>query len=182
MFKFYKIGIATSIALGFIIIIGSVILTIFCRLSNVIFLIAVPCGLMIALFPILLNHRQLTNVLLSESEVVSYSLFGEKLCAVSLGEPVFYSFFYVRPPCEPEIEFIAISNESFICDNDFKSFSKKRFYGSYDRKTIIIFPYDEQVAPLLNIDNWKPNQNKRPQPPKHHTPGRGHNKYGGKWK
>ena len=159
MFKFYKTTIICFMTLGIFAIIGSIIFTVYyysgVGLDDYIVLLwVIPMGIAVSLFPILINYKQLTHVFLNHEKCISYSLLRKKLCQINLNEPVFYSFFDVRFAYTPSVRFIALSNIPFRCEQNPKSFFEKKFYGSYDQKQIIIFPYGEQVVPLLNLDNW----------------------------
>lgn len=159
MFKLYKTSIICSSALGIFVIVGSIIFTIYyysgVGLDDFIVLLdAIPIGIAISLFPILINYKQLTHVFLNHEKCISYSLLRKKLCQININENVFYSFFDVRFAYAPSVKFIALSNMPFKCEQNHKSILEKKFYGSYDQKQIIIFPYDDYVAPLLNLDNW----------------------------
>lgn len=159
MFKFYKSTIIFCSILGIFTIVGSIIFTIYyysgVGLDDYIMLfLVIPIGIGVSLFPIIINYKQLTHVFLEHDKCISYSLLRKNLCQINFNESVFYSFFDVRFLYEPPIRFIALSNMSFKCVQDTKSIFEKKFYGTYNQKQIIIFPYDDQVVPLLNLDNW----------------------------
>ncbi len=162
MFKFYKTSVISFIALATILIIASLAYTAFYTDGEmdecIMMYISIPIGFAISLFPILINYRQLTHVSLDHDKCISYSLLGKKLCQINYNEYVFYSFFDVRFAYAPPVRFIALSNLPFVCNQNPKSIFEKKFYGAYDQKQIIIFPYDDQVAPLLNLDNWQKTQ------------------------
>ena len=113
--------------------------------------LAVPEGLGVALFPILLNYKQLSHAVLDTQTCTSYSFLGKKHCTVHFAEKVYYAVFYVKFAYTPQIRFIALSNEKFVCENRPRSIFEKSFYGKYNPKKIIVFPYDEKAAPLLHL-------------------------------
>lgn len=152
MIKFYKTSITVFGVISLIIIAASVAFAILFQTSGaegvLMLLFGIFAGIMCLLFPILLNGRQLTRVLLSADKAEAYSFLGRKLCSVDFGKEVFSAPFDVRFPYAPPVKFIAVSNETFADPKQ-----SKRFYGTYDRKKIIIFPYDEQTAQFINTES-----------------------------
>lgn len=152
MIKFYKSTLIVFGVISLIIIAAAVAFALLFRTGGregvIMMLLGVFAGIMCMLFPIVLNGRQLTRVRLSDDEAVSYSLFGKELCSVDFSKNVFSTPFDVRFSYAPPTKFIAVSNESFADPKQ-----SKRFYGTYDRKKIIIFPYDEQAAQFINTEN-----------------------------
>ena len=160
MFKFYKIDIICFLTLGIFVIVGSIIFTIYYYSGNgvddyIFLLLCIPLGIFIILFPICLFYRALIYVLFEDKKCTSYSLLKKKLCEVDLSNRVFYSEFYVKFLYVPPIKFIALSNEPFVCKQNPKSILERGFYGSYNQKKIIIFPYDEQIASFLSFDEFQ---------------------------
>lgn len=160
MFKFYKNSIICFAAIGLLIIIGSLVFTAYYQTGDgaddyIMLFVAVPIAVLIALFPIFLNYKHLTQVQLNENHCVSYTLCRKKLCTVDFKKPVFYSAFYVRFAYAPPVKFIAVSNVPFTVEQNCTLLSKRGFYGAYNQKRIIVFPYDEQVASLLNLEKWE---------------------------
>ncbi len=160
MFKFYKISCICLLSLGLCVILGSIILTI-CNYQGIgiddfiMLFLAVPLGIVISLFPVLINYKQLTHISLDHEKCISYSLLGKRLCEINYHTTVFYSFFEVKFLYAPPVRFIAISNMPFKCEQNPKSIFDKKFYGCYDQSRIIIFPYDDKVALFLNLDDWQ---------------------------
>lgn len=159
-FKFYKNSIICFAVIGLLVIIGSVVFIAYYHTNEgvedyIMLFITIPAAVMIALFPILLNYKHLTQVQINENNCVAYSFLRRKLCTVHFNEQVFYSVFYVRFAYAPPVKFIAVSNEPFSFEHNHKHISKRSFYGAYNQKKIIVFPYDEQVAALLNPEKWK---------------------------
>ena len=151
MFKFYKNSFIFSLTLGIFVIVGSVIFTInYYRGVGVddfiMLFLGIPIGVLNALFPIFLNYRQLIYIVLDERKCISYTLFKKKLCQVDFDRYVYYSFFDVKFAYSPLVKFIALSNMPFICNQNSKSVFEKKFYGAYDQRKIIVFPYDNQLA------------------------------------
>lgn len=160
MLKFYKNSIICFAAIGLLIIIGALIFTAYYQTGEgvddyIMLFVAVPIAVLIALFPIFLNYKHLTQVQLNENHCVSYTLCRKKLCTVDFKKPVFYSVFYVRFAYAPPVRFIAVSNAPFAVAQNCNSLSKRGFYGAYNRKEIIVFPYDEQVASQLHLEKWE---------------------------
>lgn len=160
MFKFYKTSIIVGLVYGSIVLIGSIIISVYYATGNILDDCILPiCGITLALLgglsPALINVRQLNHVYLDHERCISYSLLRQKLCQVNYNEYVFYSFFDVRFAYAPPVKFIAISNMPFKCEQNPKSIFDKKFYGYYDRSRIVIFPYDDKVASFLNLDDWK---------------------------
>ncbi len=140
MFKlFYNYDIIIAWILSLLIIIGGIIFTV-CFFQGksilddfLVLFITVPLGLMFSVFPIVINYRQLTTVLLEKEKCTSYSFFNKKLCRVDYDKNVFYALFEVNFPRAMPIRFIAISNENFECDKSFginRNGYKNEFYGS----------------------------------------------------
>lgn len=160
MLKFYKNSIICFTAIGLLIIIGTLIFTAYYQTGYgaddyIMLFVAVPIAIMIALFPIFLNYKHLTQVQLNENHCVSYSLCRKKLCTVDFKKPVFYSVFYVRFAYAPPVNFIAVSNGPFAVEQNCNSPSKRGFYGAYNQKKIIVFPYNEQVKSQLHLEKWE---------------------------
>ena len=65
-------------------------------------------------------------------------------------------FFDVRFTYSAPMKFVALSNEPFSCVSRNGVF-KAGFYGAYDPKKIIVFPYDNKTAPWLAVDCWQLN-------------------------
>lgn len=159
MFKFYKSSFICLLSLGLCVISGSIIFTI----SNyqgvgiddfIMLFLVVPIGIVVSLFPVLINYKQLTHISLDHEKCISYSLLGKRLCQTNYNITVFYSFFDVRFAYVPPVRFIAISNMPFKCEQNPKSVFERKFYGCYNQSRIIIFPYDDKVASFLNLDDW----------------------------
>ena len=161
MSKFYKTSIICFIVIGLLIIISALVFTVYYHngegLSDYIMLfVTVPIALLTILFPILLNYKHLTQVHLNENTCIAYSFLRKKLCTVNLKKQVFYSVFYVRFAYAPQVKFIAVSNAPFTVEQNCNCISKRGFYGAYNKKKIIVFPYNEQVASLLYLEKWEP--------------------------
>lgn len=159
LLKYYKSNFICFLMLGVCIIVGAIIFTFYYYQGEglddfIMLFLAVPIGIVISLFPILISYKQLNFVYLENDMCVSYSLLKKKLCQVNYNERVFYSFFDVKFAYAPVVKFIALSNTPFLCKQNPESFLEKKFYGTYDNTRIIVFPYDKQVAQRLNIDDW----------------------------
>lgn len=159
MLKCYKTNIICFATLGLLMIVGAIVFTVYYYTGSglddyIMLFIAVPGGLCIALFPILLNYKHLTHLVLNTQICTSYSFLGKKRCTVHFAEKVYYAVFYVQFAYAPQIRFIALSNEKYVCENRPRSIFEKSFYGKYNPKKIIVFPYDEKVAPLLHLNDW----------------------------
>lgn len=135
--------------LGFIVIIGSTAFSFYFQTGYIVNLLGLSVGALCSIFPILLNYRQLTHVVLKNDECISYSFLHKKLCVINLKEDVYYSLFYVRFSYAPKIQFIALSNESFSIAQSSKNLMSKSFYGEYNQKKIIILPYDEHIFQMI---------------------------------
>ena len=169
MFKFYKARCIFFLIMGAALIAGAIAFTIYFYSGAgiiedfLLLILAVPMAPIIALLPFFMSYGQMTHVILDEGKCVSYSLLNKKLCRVRYDKDVFYSFFYVKFLYEPEVRFIALSNSPFQCRQtlaeitDITGALKKKFYGTYNQRKIIVFPYDETVAPLLHLDDWHMN-------------------------
>lgn len=154
MWKIYLNGIVCFLTLGAVAIVGSVVYTVYTYTGGgaddlILLFIGVPMGVLIAVFPFLVNYRNMTRILISDERCVAYSLLGKKICEVDLNEKIYQARFYVRFQFQPERKFVAVSNEPFVCERRQKSLFEKKFYGTYDRKKVIVFPYDEKAASLL---------------------------------
>ena len=159
MFRFYKTQIITGFVYGIVVLIGTIIISTHYATGNILDDCILPiCGFSLALIgglsPVLINIRQLNRVVLKHDSCISYSIFRRKLCEVKYSERVFYSLVDVRFAYAPPVRFIALSNRPFTCEQNPKSIFGKKFYGTYDQNQIILFPYDGQVAPLLNLKDW----------------------------
>lgn len=152
MIRFYKTAIIVFGIISLIIIMVSVVFAILFQTGGaegvLMLLLGIFAGIMCLLFPILLNGRQLTRVQLSADSAEAYSFLGRKLCSVDFSKEVFSAPFDVRFPYAPPVKFIAVSNEPFADPKQ-----SKRFYGTYDREKIIVFPYDEQTAQFVNTES-----------------------------
>ena len=154
MWKIYLNGIVCFLTLGAVVIIGSVVYTVYHYTGGgaddlILLFIGVPMGILIVAFPFLVNYRNITRILISDDRYVAYSLLGKKICEVDLNEKIYQARFYVRFRFQTERKFVAVSNEPFVCERRRKSLFEKKFYGTYDRKKVIVFPYDEKAASLL---------------------------------
>lgn len=160
--KQYHGDIVVFAILGIIIAVGSIVLTAYYYTGAgaddyFLLFIAVPCSILCFLFPIILNYRQLTYVLLDNTKCTSYTLLHKKLCTVDLQNTVYYTLFDVWFPYRPKVKYIALSNDTFECDHNNKKIDlyKRKFYGKYNRKSIVIFPYDERTVSFLNFDDYR---------------------------
>lgn len=160
MYKFYKNSIICFATISLLIIIGALIFTAYYQTGDsadfIMLFAAVPIAVLIALFPIFLNYKHLTQIRLYENTCIAYSFLRKKLCTVDFEKQVYYSVFYVRFAYAPQVEFIAVSNAPFTVEQNGNTFSKRGFYGAYNQKRIIVFPYDAQVASLLHLEKWEP--------------------------
>lgn len=152
--KFYKVSFVCFFILGLIVIISSIIFTIdHCVGAGVddliMLFIGIPAGLAIVIFPWIINYKQLIYVVFDKTTCTSYSLFKKKLCQIDFEKPIYYFIFNVTFSYAPSVKFVSISNMPFICEPKAKSIVKKKFYGNYDTKKIIIFPYDDNIAKRL---------------------------------
>lgn len=159
-FRIYKTDIVVFMAFGLFAIIGSVILTVRFYAGEgigdfIILFLTVTLGIVIALLPIIMNYRQLTQVHLTQNGCVSYSFLRKQLCHVDFSKKVFYSVFYVRIAYTPKIKFVAVSNEPFECERESEHINKRSFYRKYDQKKIIVFLYDDQLSGFLNTEKWQ---------------------------
>lgn len=130
LLKYYKTSIISLSALGIFAIVLSFIFTFFdgSNLDDYIMLfVTVPVGIAVSLFPILINYKQLTCVVLSHEKCISYSLLRKKLCQINFDEHVFYSFFDVRFSYKPVVRFIALSNMPFNCEQNNNISFKRSF-------------------------------------------------------
>ena len=162
MFKFYRTSCTVFAILGILVIAGSLIFTVhyYCGTGIddfIMLIICIPLGAFITTFPIILNYRHLTSVILKENKYTSYTLFRKKLCQVDCNEEVYSCYFNVCFLFSPPVKFIAISNAPFSCAKDVKSNDSNRFFGTYDQTRIIIFPFDETIAnkqPNHQLHRW----------------------------
>lgn len=159
-FRIYKTDIVVLMASGLFAIIGSVILTVRFYAGEgigdfIILFLTVPLGIVIALLPIIMNYRQLTQVHLTQNGCVSYSFLRKRLCHVDFSKKVFYSVFYVQIAYTQKIKLVAVSNEPFECERESKHINKRSFYRKYDQKKIIVFLYDDKLSDFLNTEKWQ---------------------------
>ena len=156
-FNYYKTTITVFIALGVLLNISSLVMAIEID-EYKIFYYSIPISLVIAFFPIIIDYKHIISIYLDHEKAISYSLLNKKLCQVNFKDTVFYSIFDVKFLYATSVRFIAVSNEPFLCDENCKSVFKRGFYGSYDQKSIIIFPYITGYPLLqsfLNDENWR---------------------------
>ena len=157
MTKFYKATICTFLFLGVLIILWPLVFVIIYideKLeAGVVLGASFVVGVAIASFPFLLNYRQLFYVYVGENGSTSYTLLGRKLCQVDYNQDVFYIFFNVKFLYACPVKFIAISNTPITYKENQTSYLK-RFYGSYNRKQVIVLPYYNRVKQFLNLDDW----------------------------
>ncbi len=154
MWKLYLDAIICFSVLGICMIIGSVVYTALQYTGGgaddfFMIFIGAPMGLLIAAFPFMLNYRNMTRILIADGRCTAYSLLGKKICEVDLNKTIYRTDFYVRFRYKPERKFVAVSNEPFICERRQKRLFEKKFYATYDRKKVIVFPYDPKAASLL---------------------------------
>ena len=110
---------------------------------------------LIALSLVLLNSlRFLRYVIIEEHLFHGYSFFNKKLCTLDTAMPTYYAIFKTTQGFLCVKQFIVLSNESFIFQDNISNMFKKRFIARYDLKKQIVLPYDEQTIPLLNIEGW----------------------------
>ena len=161
LIKLYKTTILFFLVSGTAVIIGTVILTVVSGQVNepggrIMLILSISMGIALICFPFLLFGKNLSSVALSDENCISCSFLGKFLCPVDYSRPVFYSFFDVRFTYSAPMKFIALSNEPFSCVSRNGVF-KAGFYGAYDPKKIIVFPYDNKTAPWLAVDCWQLN-------------------------
>ncbi len=156
-FNYYKTTITVFLALGVLLNIFAFIMAVDID-EYIFFYYSIPISLVIAFFPIIIDYKHIISVHLDHEKAISYSLLNKKLCQVNFKDTVFYSFFDVKFLYATSVKFIAVSNEPFLCDENCKSSFKRGFYGSYDQKSIIVFPYNTDyplLRTLLNDKNWR---------------------------
>lgn len=159
MWKFYLADIICFLTLGVVVIIGSVVFTAYyysgAGTDDLIMLfIGVPTGVLIAVFPFVSNYRNMLYIQIDDDKCTSYSLNGKKVCEVDFHEKVYRSYFYVRFQFIPQLKFIAIANEAFVCEQPQQSIFKRKLYGKYPREKVIVFPCEAVRAKKLNW-NWE---------------------------
>ncbi len=157
LFKFYRNCFIIFWTAAILVIVSSIITTICFGVETkegfLILFWGFSLGMICIVFPVLLNYRQLTYVIFEKHICSAYSFTHKKLCSIELNQNVFYAEFFVRFALTPQVKFIALSNEPFICSQS-QSYFGKKFYGSYNQTKILIFPYDEQVIPYLRFECW----------------------------
>ncbi len=163
MWKLYFSDIICFSVLGICMIIGTVVYTALHYTGEgaddfFMIFIGVPMGVLIAAFPFVLNYRNMTRILIADGRCAAYSLLEKKICEVDLNEKIYQARFYVRFRFQPERKFVAVSNEPFVCERRQKSIFEKKFYGTYDRKKVIVFPYDQKAASLLRSGDSRNNR------------------------
>ena len=97
------------------------------------------------------NRRFCGTVSFTESTVIS-KLFKKEQCTVDLSHPIHYAVFRGAEYASKNKPYIVISNQWFnyypIIDDD------RSYLSVYDSATQIVFPYNEETAPICDFDNW----------------------------
>ena len=164
LFKSYRHNVIFFLVLGLLIIIGSIIFTVYYYEGigfddYIMLLLGVPIGLIPIIFPFCIcSKRFFTQVVLEENKCTSYSFFKKELCVVNFNKKVYFTFFNILSrsynPRPYGVKFIAVSNEPFVCNQNTLNIFKGIFQGTYDYKKIIIFPYYSETIKLLKHENW----------------------------
>ena len=92
--------------------------------------------------------------------MIKASLFGKKMCEVSLKEMVYYAIFESKVSITPTKKYIAISNSPF----SYTTAEQGRFFLDYDRNKQILVPYNEKTRTLVLNPNWVHVNSERQQP------------------
>ncbi len=112
-------------------------------------------GVLCIFIPLILYRRQCTSVYLNSSGCTSHSIVGKKLCYVDFNKTVYYSLFNIQFLYETPIKLIAVSNMPICSNSKNNEAFKKRFYGSYNRKSIMVFIYNEESQRFLKTNEWQ---------------------------
>ncbi len=105
---------------------------------------------------LLCSKRFLTYAVVERHQIHSYSLFSKKLCTINTAAPVYYALFSSPQGAFGIGRFIVISNAPFVYQATYGR-AKVRFIQHYNMAKQIVLPFNDQVAPLLNLDAWHKN-------------------------
>lgn len=158
-FKMYKATIICFFVIGFVILGISITLTVCYSSENenlfIFSAIGIPAACSCCIFPLLLYYKHLPWILMEKHMCTSFSFFPrKKLCTVDFNKDVYFALFFVRCLYSQPLQFIAISNTTFSCDRRSGYVKGKSFYGSYNTKQVIVFPYDATILPFELMENW----------------------------
>lgn len=95
-------------------------------------------------------RRLLTYVIKEDHLFHLYSFFHKKLCTVYEEKPIYYYVFRHR-----SFQFVVLSNEFFVFDDDPYNILKKRFIHRYDYKKQIVVPLNKKTANLFKFEEWR---------------------------
>ena len=101
---------------------------------------------------LIVMRRYFPMARIQEKTITSHGLFGTLLCAVDREKPVYYAMVDLRS-MEGTSHFIAISNAEFSCGAE-KEVLGHCFFKRYDRKQVILLPYDEKTARMLDVRQY----------------------------
>ena len=99
------------------------------------------------------SKRFLTYAIIEKHQIHAYSFFSKELCTIRTTDPIYYALFTTPQGVKSQSEFIALSNEPFEYQATY-GIAKVRFIQHYNLAKQIVLPYNDQVAPLLNLENW----------------------------
>ena len=152
--KYWRQSSLFILCMMMLLVVGSVA---FCIWGNdredYIFVLCVAWFVLILGCILLCSKRFLTYAIVEKYQIHSYSLLSRKLCTITSTKPTYYAVFTSPQGAMTQNEFIVISNESFEYQATY-GIAKVRFIQHYNMAKQIVLPLNDQVAPLLNLDDW----------------------------
>ena len=118
--------------------------------------VLIPCVTVMFLIGALHPWRFLMTMDIRDGVFRSY-LFGRLKCEVFTDRPVYYALLEFDEHASIVKPYIAVSNHPFhIKPRDASPFPLRstRFIDYYDRKTVILFPRNEQNRGLFPLEQW----------------------------
>ena len=160
--KYYRSQVIFFFIMGLVYIVGPFILFVWIGEASAWWLFP-PCavlGVILIFFMVIIDPYMYMRVLVSERDITSYSFFKRQFCRVELDKPVYYAKCYLRSGRGWERLMLAVSNSPFECSlleaKPFMNPYDKRltFQRRYDRRKIVVLPYDEETKPWLPLERW----------------------------
>lgn len=103
------------------------------------------------------EYRFFTYVIDTENHYKSF-LLKKQLCVINKQEKIYYAIFFAKEAMFTRRRFIIISNRPFKYEDrdTIRMFpwDKKPLLASYDVRTQIAMPYDEQTKDFIKIEKW----------------------------
>ena len=118
------------------------------------FLVMTFCILcMCSIVPILSKRYLMTMEIYDK--VIKSLFFGRLKCEVYTDKEIYYAIFKCKEGNSWTREYIAISNETFVCEQKKPTiWSQNTYIDCYDTTKQIIFPYDNTTKHLFDIEEW----------------------------